>query len=114
MNPSTTNCEPSNRRWLLTLTVCCIAAACAGAGIMFLVDLSSVPPAGSVSVHGRVADAEAHKRAWHTISVRRRRAAAAAEHWGVADTARTTPQTEYSTETSLTLWHRHDMKKVTS
>jgi len=67
----------------------------------------------TVSVHGRVADAEAHKRAWHMISVRRRRAAAAAEHWGVADTARTTPQTEYSTETSLTLWHRHDMRKVT-
>lgn len=49
MNSSTTNREPLNRRWLLTLTVCCIAAACAGAGIMYLVDLSSVPPAGSVS-----------------------------------------------------------------
>lgn len=65
-----------------------------------------------VSVHGRVADAEAHKRAWHTMSVRRR-AADAAEHWGVADTARTTRRSELNSDMNLTRWHTHDMRKVT-
>tara|TARA_R110002072_G_scaffold303078_1_gene492949 strand:- start:36122 stop:37654 length:1533 start_codon:yes stop_codon:yes gene_type:complete len=49
MNTSTTKHEPLNRRWLVTLTVCCLAAACAGAGIMYLVDSSSASPGGTVS-----------------------------------------------------------------
>lgn len=37
MNTATPKYEPLNQRWLLTLTLCCIAAACVGAGMMYLV-----------------------------------------------------------------------------
>ena len=67
----------------------------------------------TVSVHERVAAAEAHKRAWHTISRRRHRAAVAAERWGVADTARTTRRGKLNSGMNLTRWHPHDMREVT-
>ena len=44
MNTTTTKHEPLNRRWLITLTACCIAAACAGAGIMYLVKSATSSP----------------------------------------------------------------------
>jgi len=44
MNTATTKHEPLNRRWLITLTACCIAAAGAGAGIMYLVGSATSSP----------------------------------------------------------------------
>ncbi len=67
----------------------------------------------NVSVRERVGVVTGRKPPGRTILIRRRHAAVAAEHWGVADTARTTRRGKLNSGMNLTRWHPHDMRKVT-